>query len=345
MTPHPLEPTTASGLSGKGLRDHFRPLPLLGHPNVQTLLGHFLPGPAITLPTREQILRLPDGDGLVLYDNIPTGWQAGRRIAVLVHGLCGSHDSPGVKRVAARLLAHGIRTVRIDLRGAGKALPLCRGFYHAGRSDDIRAVLQEVRRWSPESAVALIGISLGGALVLKTAGEALKHPIPYVERVAAMNPPIDLRRCSAMMSLPRNRMYDHYFVNVLIAEAKQRQRYFPDLPPLAFPRRMTIRLFDDLYTAPRGGFADALDYYQRAAALPLIANIKIPTLILTARDDPFIAVEPFEELKPPPNVTVEILPYGGHIGFVGWDGTGGVRWAESRVTEWVTKNVLSEPEA
>jgi predicted alpha/beta-fold hydrolase len=341
MTPDPLEPDVSPAVGGNGSRLQFLPLPLLGHPNVQTLLGHFLPGPAITLPTREQILRLPDGDSLVLYDNVATSWREGERIALLVHGLCGSHDSPGVKRVSARLLAHGLRTVRIDQRGAGKALPLCRGFYHAGRSDDVRAALEEVHRWSPTSPIVLIGISLGGALALKTAGETTEHPIPYVERVAAMNPPIDLRLCAAMMSLPRNRMYDHYFVSVLVAEARLRQRYFPDLPPPRFPRRMTIRLFDDLYTAPRGGFADALDYYQRASALPLIDRIIVPTLILTARDDPFIAVEPFEELKPPPNVAVEILPYGGHIGFVGWDGSGGVRWAESRVTDWVTKEGIA----
>src|SRR5665213_3638538 len=171
MTPNSMEPTLSPGIvRGNGSRSPFRPLPLLGNPNVQTLLGHFLPGPAITLPTREQILRLPDGDSLVLYDNVPTSWQTGERIAVLVHGLCGSHDSPGVKRVSARLLAHGIRAVRLDLRGAGKALPLCRGFYHAGRSDDVRAALEEVHRWSLASPLVLIGLSLGGALALKTAG-------------------------------------------------------------------------------------------------------------------------------------------------------------------------------
>ena len=73
------------------------------------------------------------------------------------------------------------------------------------------------------------------------------------------------------MALPRNRIYDQYFVRTGREEAQQRQRLFPDLPPLRFPRRMTIRLFDDLYTAPRGGFADALDYYRRASSLPLIA--------------------------------------------------------------------------
>ena len=80
----------------------------------------------MSLPTREQVIRLPDGDGLILYDNVPPGWQAGGRIAFLVHGLTGSAESPGITRLAARLLARGLRTVRMDLRGAGKGLPLAR---------------------------------------------------------------------------------------------------------------------------------------------------------------------------------------------------------------------------
>ena len=319
---------------GNSTRD-FRPLPFLSHPHIQTLLGYMLPGPTVSLPTREQVLRLPDGDSLVLYDNVPPGWRPGGRIALIVHGLAGSGASPGVRRIAAPLLAHGLRTVRMDQRGVGKGLPLARGSYNASRSADVRAVLEEVHRWSPSSTVALIGVSLGGALVLKTAGETPEHPAPYLERVAALNPPIDLYRCAGLIALPRNRIYNQYFTSLVVREAQRRQRSFSDLPPLHFPRRMTIRLFDDLYTAPRGGFADALDYYRRASAFPLIPRIGVPTLILTARDDPFIAVEPFEELRAPDNIMVRIVPHGGHIGFVGWQGSHIGRWAEPHVVEWL----------
>ena len=171
--------------------------------------------------------------------------------------------------------------------------------------------------------------------MLKTAGEAAEHPAPYLERVVALNPPIDLGRCAALMALPRNRMYNQYFTRLLVEEAWRRQHYFPDLPPLRFPRRMTTRLYDDLYTAPRGGFADALDYYRSVSTFSLIPRIDVPTLILTARDDPFIAVEPFEELRAPDNVIVRIVPHGGHIGFVGWEGSRIGRWAESQVAEWL----------
>src|SRR5262249_5576680 len=104
-----------------------------------------------------------------------------------------------------------------------------------------------------------------------------------------------------------------------------------------FPKPLTLRLFDELYTAPRSGFAGALDYYRRASSLPFIPRIGVPALIMTARDDPFVAVEPFETLTGLPNVAVRIVERGGHLGFVGWDGAGGIRWAERRVVEWVMR--------
>lgn len=315
----------------------FRPFPLMRNPHVQTLLGHLLPGPSCPVADRQRILWMPDGDGLVLHDNVPAGWRPGGPIALLVHGLSGSHASPHIARLAGLLLAQGVRTVRLDLRGAGKGLPLARSFYHAGRSDDLRAALGELHRWSPASPLWLLGVSLGGNLVLKLAGEAADGPVPGLARVAALAPPIDLARCAGLIALPGNRIYHDNFLRDLVLEARQRQRHFPDLPELRFPKHLTLRQFDELYTAPRSGFADALDYYRRASAAPLIERIALPTLVLTARDDPFIAVEPFEQLRAPDNVTLRILPYGGHIGFVGWDGAGGIRWAERRLVAWMTR--------
>ena len=90
-----------------------------------------------------------------------------------------------------------------------------------------------------------------------------------------------------------------------------------------------------MYTAPRGGYADALDYYRRVSSFSLVPRILTPTFILTARDDPFIAVQPFEELRLPPHITLQIMPHGGHLGFLGWDGAGGYRWSERRAADWI----------
>ncbi len=315
--------------------DDFRPLPLLSNPHIQTLLGFFLTSGGFPYPTRQHIVPLSDGDSLVLHDSIPTGWELGKPITVVVHGLTGSHRSAQVERLGSELMRQGSRVVRLDQRGAGAGLALARVPYHAGRSDDLRAALAEINRWSPTSPLNLLGVSLGGNVSLKLAGEADEFPVPGLHRVAALGPPIDLGRCAALLSRPSNRLYEKSFLETLIAHAQTRQRVFPDLPPLKFPQRMTMRLFDELYTAPRCGFIDALDYYTRSSSYFALSRIRVKTLIITARDDPFIAVEPFETVKVSENVTIQIVAHGGHLGFVGWDGVGGIRWADRRLVGWL----------
>jgi uncharacterized protein len=314
----------------------FRPLPLLGNAHVQTVLGHLFSGAKVRLPTQRRVVWLPDGDGIVLHDTSPPEWKAPAPIGVVVHGLSGSHESGAVQRLSVFLLEKGVRVVRMNQRGAGDGAGCARGCYHGGRSDDLRAALEEVHRWSPESPILLAGISLGGNVSLKMAGEANRHPVPGLARIATLGPPIDLMRCSELLAQRRNRFYERRFLTDLVAEVRLRERHFPDLEPAQFPRRLTVRQFDEVYTAPRNGFRDAVDYYRRASAAPLIERISVPTLILTARDDPFVAVEPFEQLRLPPHILVHVVPRGGHIGFLGRDGAGGFRWAERRVAEWLT---------
>jgi uncharacterized protein len=313
----------------------FRPLPFLGNPHLQTLLGTFWDGRIPSFPTRERQTVLPDGDRLVLHDSLPADWQRGDPIALLVHGLGGTHTSGYMRRVTASLLPHGIRVVRMDLRGCGRGAALSRRTYNGACSHDIRAAAEEIGHWSPSSPLILIGFSLGGNIVLKLAGEAANKRLPGLDRVVALAPPIDMVRCAALISSPRNRLYELHFVQAMIKQVRQHQRNFPDLPAVRISYQATLREFDNLYTAPRGGFADATDYYERASSLPLVPRIQVPTLILTARDDPFIAVEPFENLRAPSHIEVQISRQGGHMGFLGRDRAGGVRWAERRVADWV----------
>jgi predicted alpha/beta-fold hydrolase len=316
--------------------DDFRPPRLLANAHVQTLLGYFLPGPRLPAAARH-VLRLPDGDALVLYDNAPPGWRDGGPLALILHGLGGCGRSRLVQRYGVSLLRRGARVVRMDLRGAGLGLALARRPYNAGLSADVRAVLHDLHRRAPASPLLLLGLSLGGNLALKAASEADLFPLPGLARVAAVCPPIDLERCADLIARPHNRLYDRHYSRQLRAQAERRQALFPDLPPLNLPRRLTLRLFDDLYTAPRSGFADALDYYRRSSAAPLLGRVRVPTLILTSRDDPFIDPTPFEELRPPPHFHVRIAERGGHLGFIGGDGAGGFRWAEGRVADWLLR--------
>jgi predicted alpha/beta-fold hydrolase len=322
--------------------DDFRPLPLLGNPHLQTVLGLVLGGRPVEYPSVERTVTLPDGDRLLVADATPPGWKPGGRVAVLVHGLSGSALSTPVQRLGGRLLPFGFRTLRVNLRGNWQGIALARGSYHAGSWRDVLAVVLDVLRDSPGSPVTLVGYSLGGNLVLKLAGEAPTGGWPWLERVAAVAPPIDLEQCVRLIGSPQNRHYDRYFVRDLVRRARARARLFPDLPPLRLPYLPTARVWDELYTAPRNGFADALDYYRQSSAGPVVARIAVPTLILTARNDPFVGPEPFERLKVPEHIRVWLASGGGHLGFIGWDGAGGLRWSEERVLEFLTRD-LSPP--
>jgi predicted alpha/beta-fold hydrolase len=312
----------------------FEPLPFLGNPHVQTVLANLFRGRALRFPVQERFVLLPDGDRLVLHDSIPESWRPGDRIALLIHGLGGSHRSGYMNRMARLLLPYGLRVVRMDLRGCGRGMALARLPYHGGLSEDLRAAATALDEWSPGSPVVMIGFSLGGNIALKLAGEAVQRAVPNLQCVAALSPPIDLVKCAEILAQPRNRFYELHYVRGLVKQVRQRQRINPDEPATLFPRRMTMRLFDDLYTAPRWGFDDAMHYYRSASSVALVPHIAAPCFVLTARDDPFVAVESFDNLAVPPHVDVNVVERGGHLGFLGWH-ENGVRWAEHRVAQWV----------
>jgi uncharacterized protein len=315
----------------------FRPLPLLSNPHVQTILGSFLSGTRGPGRTRKWLVPLPDGDRIVLHETLPRSAGSTEPIALLVHGLGGSHRSPYMTRLTHRLKGVGWRVFCMDLRAAGVGIRFARRFYNAACSHDVQVVTEHLAARFPGRPIAIIGFSLGGNIVLKYVGETARQPLRTLCAVAALAPPIDLLACSALVA--RYPLYDAFYVNHLTTQVAKHQRYFPDLPRVAFPRRMTLRQFDDLYTAPFGGYADAFDYYRRASAFPLIPAIQLPTFILTARDDPFIAVEPFEALRVEPSVEVHITAHGGHLGFLGSDGAGGIRWAETLLVDWLQKRI------
>jgi predicted alpha/beta-fold hydrolase len=309
---------------------HFQPIRGLQNAHVQTVLGVVLRGSAFPHRAVRRLVTLPDGDRLVLHDTRPRNWGSTDPIVLLLHGIGGSHRSGPVVRLARMLYRRGVRVVRLDLRGAGAGLPLARRTYHAGCSADVRAALEAIHRLEPDAPICLSGISLGGNVALKLAGEAAAPP--GLSRVAVVAPPVDLAACLNRISHRKNRFYDRYFVGGLLAEARRRERLFPELrlPPL--PRPMTLRLFDELLTAPRGGFRDAADYYAQSSSGPFVTNIGVPTLILAARDDPFVDPEPIERLARPPCVGIQMTDHGGHVGYLGG---AQLYWGEQTLADWL----------
>lgn len=302
--------------------------------HVQTVLGVLLRGSAFPHRTVRRLVTLPDGDRLVLHDTVPAQWRSPQPIALVLHGIGGSHRSGPVVRLARVLYRRGIRVMRLDFRGAGAGMRLARKTYHAGCSDDVRAAIAAIHRWESQSPIWLAAISLGGNVALKLVGESATPP--GLTRVAVVAPPVDLSACLDRISKHQNRFYDRYFVGGLLAEARKRVRIFPDnaLPPL--PKRMTLRLFDELLTAPRAGFRNAADYYAQSSSAQFVPSVTVPTLILAARDDPFVDPAPIESLRTPRCVEVRMTDHGGHVGYLGGDG---FYWGEHAVAEWLTAGV------
>ena len=177
-------------------------------------------------------------------------------------------------------------------------------------------------------------------IVLRFAAELACQPLSALRAVVAVAPPIDMMRRSELIA--RLPVYDAFYVRHLTQQVKLHQRYFPEVPRIVFPRRLSLRQFDELYTAPRWGFADALEYYGEASTVGRIAAITVPAFILTAHDDPFIAVAPFERLQAQlegGKVEIHIAAHGGHLGFLGRDHHGGIRWGETQIIQWLTNRM------
>ncbi|QDV33106.1 YheT family hydrolase [Tautonia plasticadhaerens] len=314
----------------------FEPHPLFRSGHAQTLVGFLARGKPVLLPIGRSELELEDGDRLVLLESAPADCPSDRPIVVLVHGLAGHAESDYQVRFTDRLLRAGLRVVRVNLRSAGSGLGLSKGIYHGGRSDDIRAVAERLARRYPEAPIGLVGLSLGGNIVLKLAGEASDRPVPNLDCVLAANPPIDLALCCERMKRFPLSLYDRYFVRQLVADIKRLHDVVPDLGPVDLARVRSMVDFDQCYTAPRNGFDGAQDYYRRASARPIIPAIRVPGLVVHALDDPFIPADPFFSVDFPSQIRLEVAPRGGHLGFISRQRWGiDRRWLDARFAHWL----------
>lgn len=163
----------------------------------------------------------------------------------------------------------------------------------------------------------------------------------YLACAAAVNPPIDLQACSNALQRRDNRIYDRHFTRLLCRDVQTRLSAFADAPrPVSARQPRCLREFDDLYTAPVSGFADVEDYYVRCSAAQFIPKIQLPTLILTAADDPLIPVEPFRRLPPVPSVQLHISEHGGHLGYLAQTGSDpDCYWMDWRLLEWLAAHL------
>lgn len=277
-------------------------------------------------------------------------WQASRAshpALLLLHGLEGSADAHYMRGVADKAYAAGFNVVRLNQRNCGGTDHLSVGVYNSGLTSDPAAVIDELQRRDGVTSLSVAGYSLGGNVALKLAGEYGAAPPPAVKAFVAVSPTLDLAACIDALERRSNWPYQRNFLVALRARIRRKATLYPtrySTAPLAGIR--SVRQFDNAYTAPMSGYRDAADYYRRASALRVADRIRVPTLVMTAVDDPFVPVGPFSDpsLVGNPAVRVVVTRHGGHCGFVSRRGDGGRDdgyWAERAVVNFVTEHASS----
>lgn len=320
----------------------FIPHPWLRGGQAQTLAGQVMTGAKTPRTYGVERVTLPDGDQLLLHVDLPANpdKDSSRPLVLLMHGLGGSSESSYILRIGAKLNALGYEVVRFNHRGCGRGgESLARQIYHAGRREDLAATLDYLRDRSPGRDVLVVAFSLSANLLLRFLGEARdSHAHPNLQRAMAVCPPIDLEACSQALDARANKHIDVYFTRRLVATAHARASLFEDHGPVAFPQKMTLRLFDELYTAPRAGFRSRSQYYDQSSARHVTNRIATPTLILAAADDPIIPPASFVGVQLSGAVRFQLEPSGGHMGFISARPTrfGDRRWMDVAVIDWIT---------
>jgi predicted alpha/beta-fold hydrolase len=260
---------------------------------------------------------------------------------IALHGLESSSEAHYVRGLADKAFAAGFNAVRLNQRNCGATEHLSDSLYHSGLTNDPLAVMRELASVDGLKSFAVAGYSLGGNLTLKLAGDFGANPPKELRAVCAVSPTMDLAVCVDALEEKQNTIYQWHFVRNLKRRMRRKSAAWPGRWKLdALEQIRSIREFDDAYTAPHHGFADAGDYYQRASAMRVIDKISIPTLIITAADDPFVPPGPFREpaVARNRNITLKLTEYGGHCGFVeeaspGYDGY----WAEREIVDFLQR--------
>lgn len=279
--------------------------------------------------TRER-WETPDGDFI---DVDWFGAERSARVLVLFHGLEGSSASHYARSLAAQASAAGWRFALPHFRGcSGEPNRLPRA-YHSGDSDEADWLLRRFANGAQTLYAA--GVSLGGNVLLKWLGERGAAAAGVVRRAAAVSAPIDLAASGAALDRGFNkRAYTRHFLATLKRKSLAKLERFPGLyDPERVRRATTLYEFDDAVTAPLHGFRGADDYWARASSSPLLEGIRVPTLLLNARNDPFLPESALERAtgRASEAVVIEFPPAGGHVGFAGRE-----NWLARRVLDFLS---------
>jgi uncharacterized protein len=317
--------------------EKFEPHALLKNGHAMTIVSVFVPR-KFDLPLAEERLFQVDVESQLLGK---CHWQPGKRreapVLVILHGLEGSSESNYVCGIAEKAFRAGFHAVRLNQRNCGGTERLTPTLYNSGMSGDYRAVLEELSNGDGFEQIFFAGYSMGGNLMTKMAGEYGDAAPKTLRGVCVLCPAMDLGACADALQRRDNFFYQRHFVKGLMARYARKAALFPDrYPRNGFGAVRSVREFDDKITAPQFGYRDAQDYYDAVGAKKVVAQVRVPMLMITAQDDPFVPYELFLRANPEQNPAIKFATpeHGGHCGFISKRSGAERFWAEQRIVEF-----------
>lgn len=307
--------------------DYHRPALLLNK-HLETMYPALFRKVFIPNFTLEKI-NTPDQDFLELK------WykQNSNKLVIISHGLEGNFDRPYITGMAKALVASGFDALTWNYRGCGDTLNLRSQFYHSGATDDLDTVVQ---RASSENykLIYLVGFSLGGNITLKYLGESFSS-VKCIEKALAISVPLNLDTSCTVISKKENWPYSYRFLKSLKqkVKTKAKQMSLPNTDKLNSIK--TIREFDEWITGPLHGFKDASDYYSKCSSINFLPFIKTQTLVINAKNDPFLSTDCYPENINPDFINYLYPNHGGHVGFTLFNKKN-LYWSELMALEFFT---------
>jgi predicted alpha/beta-fold hydrolase len=298
----------------------YHPPGLLFNNHLETIYPSLIRSVRLNAPEVER-LETPDDDFLIL------DWytQGSPHCAIISHGLEGNSRRSYVRGMAKALFDEGYDVLAWNYRGCSGEINRQLRFYHSGATDDLHTVVSRVAR--EYNQVCLVGFSLGGNVTLKYLGEG--NAPAQVRKAVTFSVPLNLHQSCLAISRPGNWVYTQRFLRSLKTKVRAKHALRTVIDVDRINKISSLFEFDDIITGPLHGFADALDYYTRCSSLQALPSIQVPTLVVNARNDPFLSPECFPDPSTNPNIQLEYPMRGGHVGFALFN-ENGVYWSEQR---------------
>lgn len=265
---------------------------------------------------------------------------SGKTLIVISHGLEGHSRRPYVAGISRHANQKGWDTLAWNFRSCSGEMNKTLRFYHSGATDDLVRVLDHAHGLGYQN-IHLVGFSMGGNLSLLYAGRQGRDIPTYVKSVSAFSVPCDLSASADSLAKPQNKIFMWRFLKDLKAKVEAKALDFPEqVSADNYHQIKTFRHFDDRYTAPIHGFKDAQDYWQQSSCKPVLKDIRVPALLVNAKNDPFLAEAcfPYEEAKASEWLHLEVPKSGGHVGFIEVNFAQDY-WMEKRVMQFVEANL------